>query len=73
MAAHYGDNPYVYAFQIDNELAQEGTGRCRCPVCREKFQRWLEAKYGTITELNRRMGTIFWGQVYDHFGQIHPR
>ena len=72
VAAHYGDNPYVYAFQIDNELAQEGTGRCRCPVCREKFQRWLEAKYGTITELNRRMGTIFWGQVYDHFGQIHP-
>ncbi|HEY8499792.1 MAG TPA: beta-galactosidase, partial [Clostridia bacterium] len=22
---HYGNNPYVYAFQIDNELAQEGT------------------------------------------------
>lgn len=71
IAAHYADNPYVFAFQIDNELAQEGTGRCRCPVCREKFQKWLQAKYGTIAELNRRMGTIFWGQTYDHFGQIN--
>ena len=72
IGAHYGNNPYVFAFQIDNELAQEGTGRCHCQVCREKFQNWLEHKYGSIGELNRRMGTIFWGQTYDHFGQIHP-
>ncbi|MFB5065854.1 MAG: beta-galactosidase [Candidatus Wallacebacter cryptica] len=69
---HYRDNPHVFAFQIDNELAQEGTGRCRCPVCRDKFHGWLEEKYGTIDELNQKLGTIFWGQTYDHFGQINP-
>ncbi|MDI9418872.1 MAG: beta-galactosidase [Firmicutes bacterium] len=71
IGAHYGGSPYVFAFQIDNELAQEGTGRCRCPVCRKKFQQWLEGKYGTIVELNRRMGTVFWGQAYDRFSQIN--
>lgn len=67
----YGDNPYVIAFQIDNELAQEGTGRCHCEVCHNKFQEWLEEKYKTIDNLNKKMGTIFWGQTYNHFGQIN--
>ena len=68
---HYGSNPYVYAFQVDNELAQEGTGRCHCKCCRDKFTAWLKQKYGTIENLNEKMGTIFWGQEYDHFGQIN--
>jgi len=68
---HYGDNPFVIAFQIDNELAQEGTGRCHCDCCKEKFRQWLEEKYGTADNLNKKMGTIFWSQEYNHFGQIN--
>lgn len=71
MGEHYGDNPNVIAFQIDNELAQEATGRCHCEVCQRKFQDWLEEKYGTINNLNAKIGTIFWGQTYNHFGQIN--
>ncbi len=67
---HYGDNKYVIAFQIDNELAQEGTGRCHCEACTGKFRQWLEDKYGDIKNLNASMGTIFWGQEYDRFEQI---
>jgi beta-galactosidase len=66
----YRDNKNVIAFQIDNELAQEGTGRCHCEVCRVKFRRWLETKYADIKSLNECMGTIFWGQEYDSFEQI---
>lgn len=66
----YALDERVIGFQIDNELAQEGTGRCRCPACEAAFRSWLERKYGTIGALNKRWGTIFWGQEYDRFGQI---
>ncbi len=69
---HYGANPYIAGFQIDNELAQEGTGRCTCPTCQKKFQAWLERKYGDIHTFNRRSGAIFWSQEYTGFTQIHP-
>ena len=67
---HYGANPYVAGFQIDNEPAQEGTGRCHCPTCEAKFHTYLEKKYHTIEEFNERSGGIFWSQEYTHFGQI---
>lgn len=70
IGAHFGRNPYVIGFQIDNEPAQEGTGRCTCPVCREKFHLWLEKKYGTIAEFNRRSCAVFWSQEYERFDQI---
>lgn len=72
IARRFGKNPHVSGFQIDNEPAQEASGRCHCPVCREKFRGWLEKKYGSIEEYNRRSGNIFWGQDYENFAQIQP-
>ena len=72
IAEHYGKTPWVAGFQIDNEPAQEGTGRCTCPVCRKKFSRWLEQKYGTIENFNQRSGAVFWSQEYQSFDQITP-
>lgn len=69
---HYGSHPYVAGFQIDNELAQEGTGRCTCDICQKKFQSWMEHKYGNIETFNKRSGAIFWSQECTHFGQILP-
>ncbi len=70
LAKEFGDKPYTAGFQIDNEPAQEGTGRCHCAVCRTKFTAWLADKYQTINEYNRRSGSIFWSQEYDSFDQI---
>lgn len=70
IAKHYGKNPYVTGFQIDNEPAQEGTGRCHCPICQEKFRTYLKEKYHTIEEFNERSGGIFWSQEYTNFDQI---
>lgn len=67
---HYGKNPYVIGFQIDNEPAQEGTGRCTCPVCQSKFREWLKNKYKNIGEFNKRSASIFWSQEYEGFDQI---
>ncbi len=66
----FGRNPYVLGFQIDNEPAQEGTGRCACPVCQSRFHDWLQRKYGTVGELNRRACTVFWSQEYSRFDQV---
>lgn len=63
-------NPYILGWHIDNELAQEATGRCHCPTCTHKFHEWLRQKYGTIEEFNRRAGTVFWSQSYQRFEQI---
>ncbi|MDQ1914238.1 beta-galactosidase [Paenibacillus sp. GD4] len=71
MAEQFHSHPHVIGYQIDNELGQEGTGRCRCSVCRSLFHAWLERKYGTIEELNERWGTVFWGQRYNAFRQIN--
>lgn len=68
----FGRHKNVLGFQIDNEPAQEGTGRCHCKVCTEKFRVWLKNKYKTIDELNKRYGAIFWSMEYTNFDQITP-
>lgn len=71
LAERYGDHPALYAWQVDNELGAEHK-YCYCPTCTSKFQQFLENKYITIEDLNRRMMTTFWSQNYSSFGQIKP-
>lgn len=70
MAGHYKENPFVVAWQIDNELGNSHEDLCMCESCRNAFARWLEKKYGTIQALNEAWGTVFWSQTYDNFRQI---
>ena len=72
MGKRFGKNPYVSGFQIDNEPAQEASGRCCCPTCAGLFRSYLKKKYKTIEEYSRRSGTIFWGQDYGDFEEINP-
>ena len=66
LAEHYGRDPRVEAWQIDNELA----GRCFCERCRAAFQEWLQARYGSLENLNESWGTAFWSQTYSSWHQI---
>ncbi len=66
MAAHYAGNPYVIAWQIDNEFGDP----CYCQVCRRGFQVWLKQRYGTLDELNEKWGTVFWSHVYTDWKQL---
>lgn len=69
MAEHFSSNPYVTAWQTDNEINchfQE----CHCASCQEAFREFLKLKYQTIDELNKCWGTIFWGQTYSSFEEI---
>lgn len=67
MVRHYRNNPAVIAWQLDNEL--EGN-LCYCPICAGKFREWLAQKYGTLENLNRSWGTVFWSQEYTDWEQI---
>src|SRR5262249_48392687 len=37
---------------------------------RTAFRTWLQAKYGTLDELNTRWGTVVWSQTYSDWDQI---
>ncbi len=69
LGEQFGGHPGVMGFQLDNELGMFGA-RCFCAHCRQGFQRWLEAKYGTIEALNERLGMIFGGGEFRSFSDI---
>lgn len=66
MAKRYGHNPAVVGWQIDNEVGPPSFDA-------ESVAAWhafLEARYGTIDELNRRWATQYWSQYYNDFDQV---
>lgn len=67
LAEHYKNNPAVLGFQIDNEL---GGPYCYDKYCLAAFQNWGRKKYGTLGELNRKWGTVFWGHTYTAWSQV---
>lgn len=67
MAKHYKDHPSVIGWQIDNEFGCHNSTRCYCENCRREFGNWLEKKYGTIDNLNKKWGTNFWSLGFDSF------
>jgi beta-galactosidase len=70
MAKNFASTPGVIGWQIDNELTLGESGRCYCKYCREGFQEWLRAKYGSLDKLNQTWGTAFWSQIYTDFAQV---
>jgi beta-galactosidase len=70
MAAHYAQNPNVIGWQIDNEYGCHDTTYEYGPESHDHFVRWLRAKYGTLAELNRRWGTVFWSQTFHTWDAI---
>ncbi len=73
IASHYGPHPSVIGWQIDNEI------NCEVNVFYSEsdtkaFRNFLKKKYGTIEELNKAWGTVFWNQTYIAWGEVYvPR
>ena len=70
MARTFADTPGVIGWQIDNEFTLGSSPRCYCSHCQAGFQDWLRSKYGSLDNLNRTWGTVFWSQSYSDFSQI---
>ena len=69
MAIHFGHNPDVVGWQLDNEYAAPSFD----PSAKTQFHAWLEKKYGTIANLNEKWATSYWSQTYDNFDEIPVR
>ena len=69
LAIHYGNNPTVIGWQIDNEPGHYGVVDYS-ENAQAKFRVWLQKKYGTIDKLNDTWGTSFWSETYQNFEQV---
>lgn len=66
MAEHFGPNPAVIGWQLDNEYNRV----CYCDRCRNEFQRFLAGQYGSLDKLNAAWSTSYWSQTYSAWEQI---
>lgn len=66
LAKHYGPNPNVIGWQIDNAVNRV----CYCERCQKLFQQYLTDKYQTLTNLNARWATACLSQTYSAWEQI---
>jgi beta-galactosidase len=69
LAERYGAHPALGMWHVSNELA----GECYCELCVAAYQRWLEAKYGTLDALNHAWWAEFWSKTCTRWDQIDPR
>ncbi len=66
MAIHYGHNPNVVGWQIDNEIGPPSFDQ----ETRNQFHHWLQHRYGDIAGLNEHWTTAYWSQTYDNFDEV---
>ncbi len=70
LAERYGSNPYVAAWQTDNEYGCHDTVISYSDVARVAFRSWCKDRYGSIEALNTAWGNVFWSMDYNAFDQI---
>jgi beta-galactosidase len=69
LARRYASHPALVLWHVHNEYG--------APVSDSyddhsvaAFRDWLQARYGTLEELNNAWGTLFWGQKYGEWDEI---
>lgn len=68
LAERYGDHPALLLWHVSNEYGPS----CYCERCAARFREWLQQRYGTLEELNRRWVTAFWSHTYTSWEQVQP-
>ena len=68
LAIHFGHNPNVIGWQIDNEYGYALMSYD--DQTRKQFDDWLAAKYKTLDSLNEHWTTSYWSQTYDTWSEI---
>jgi beta-galactosidase len=66
MVQHFGGNPNVIGWQIDNEF----NSVCYCDICLVNFQNYLMEKFTNLDSLNEHWTTRYWSQSYSTWDQI---
>ncbi|MGJ1643863.1 beta-galactosidase [Clavibacter sepedonicus] len=69
LAERYRDHPSLVMWHVHNEYGAP-ISDCYSDHSVRAFRAWLEARYGSLDELNRAWGTSFWGQRYGTWDEI---
>ncbi|WP_299937071.1 beta-galactosidase [uncultured Pelagimonas sp.] len=70
MAERYGANPFIAAWQTDNEYGCHGTIVSYSDAARDAFRLWLSERYDSVEAMNEAWGNIFWSMEYNSFDQV---
>lgn len=70
LADHFKDNPFIAAWQIENEPGATRFTECFCEDCQTGFRKFLQEKYKTIEALNKAWKTPFWSGEYSAWDEI---
>lgn len=70
MSERYGSNPYIHAWQVDNEYGCHDTTLSFDASALQSYRAWLAKKYTTIQMLNEAWGNIFWSMEYPNFEAV---
>ncbi|GAA3762324.1 beta-galactosidase [Salinactinospora qingdaonensis] len=68
LAERYGTHPALRGWHIHNEYGSLDYSEHAAAA----FRRWLQRRYGSLAELNRRWYTAFWSQRYGDWAEIFP-
>lgn len=66
LARRFGHNPNVIGWQIGNEYTEDSYDA----ESRKLWHAWLEWKYGSLEEMNKRWMTAYWSQSYDNWDEV---
>ena len=68
LAERYKNHPAVLVWHISNEY----NGECHCDLCMAEWEKWLQARYGTLDTLNQAWWTGFWSHTYQAWRHVRP-
>ncbi len=68
LAERYYRHPALVAWHVSNEYL----AACYCDGCAAAFREWLQQRYASLDELNRKWWTTFWSHTYTDWSQIEP-
>ena len=67
---HFKIHPAVIGYQIDNETSNYGAAG---PLVQANFVDYLKRKFGTVQQLNKAWGFVYWGQLVNDWDELPSR
>jgi beta-galactosidase len=70
LGERFGCHPAICAWQTDNEYGCHDTVESYSTAALSAFRDWCARRYGTIAELNRAWGNVFWSMELGDFDEV---